>query len=96
MKNREKYRDEILNSIQMLKSSKIKLDMISELSKFSIVVEDDINQLEFLEKNLDNWDKAYQIAQNLKFKTWPTDKKVVIPHNTYIQHPNNASLKLNN
>ena len=71
------FRDEILNSIQILKSSKIKLDMISELSKFSIVVEDDINQLEFLEKNLDNWDKAYQIAQNLKFKTWPTDKKVV-------------------
>ena len=71
------FRDEILNSIQILKSSKSKLDMISELSKFSLVIEDDVNQLEFLEKNLDNWDKAYEITQNLKFKTWPTDKKVV-------------------
>lgn len=71
------FRDEVLNSIQILESSKHQLDMITELSKFSLVVTDDINQLKFLEQNWDNWERAYEIANNLKFKTWPTDKKVV-------------------
>lgn len=71
------FRDEVLNSIQILESSKHQLDMITELSKFSLVVEDDINQLKFLEQNWDNWERAYEIANNLKFKTWPTDRKVV-------------------
>lgn len=71
------FRDEILNSIQILENSKQQLDMITELSKFSLVVADDINQLKFLEQNWNNWEKAYEIANNLKFKTWPTDKKIV-------------------
>ena len=71
------FRDEVLNSIQILESSKHQLDMITELSKFSLVVADDINQLKFLEQNWDNWERAYEIANNLKFKTWPTDRKVV-------------------
>lgn len=71
------FRDEVLNSIQILESSKHQLDMITELSKFSLVVADDINQLKFLEQNWDNWERAYEIANNLKFKTWSTDKKVV-------------------
>lgn len=71
------FRDEVLNSIQILESSKHQLDMITELSKFSLVVADDINQLKFLEQNWNNWERAYEIANNLKFKTWPTDKKVV-------------------
>ena len=71
------FRDEVLNSIQILESSKHQLDMITELSKFSLVVADDINQLKFLEQNWDNWERAHEIANNLKFKTWPTDKKVV-------------------
>lgn len=71
------FRDEVLNLIQILESSKHQLDMITELSKFSLVVADDINQLKFLEQNWDNWERAHEIANNLKFKTWPTDKKVV-------------------
>ena len=71
------FRDEVLNSIQILESSKHQLDMITELSKFSLVVADDINQLKFLEQNWDNWERAHEIANNLKFKTWPTDKNVV-------------------
>lgn len=71
------FRDEVLNSIQILESSKHQLDMITELSKFSLVVADDINQLKFLEQKWDNWERAYEMANNLKFKTWPTDKKVV-------------------
>lgn len=71
------FRDEVLNSIQILESSKHQLDMITELSKFSLIVADDINQLKFLEQNWDNWERAHEIANNLKFKTWPTDKKVV-------------------
>ena len=31
-----------------------------------------------LKVNLNSWDKAYEIASNIKFKTWATDKKVTL------------------
>lgn len=71
------YEDELLNAIQVLEGCKKQLDRITELAKFSLVIADDINQLKFLKQNLNNWDTAYQIAQNLKFKTWPSDKKII-------------------
>ena len=71
------YEDELLNAIQVLEGCKKQLDRITELAKFSLVITDDINQLNFLKQNLNNWDTAYQIAKNLKFKTWPTDKKII-------------------
>ena len=71
------FKDEIENSVQILRGIKSKLSQIIELSKFELVIEDDIRQLLVLENNLDNWDTSYEIANNIKFKTWPTDKKVV-------------------
>ena len=72
------FRDEILNSINILRNEKEKLGRHLELSKFELVVADDICQLEDLLNNQESWDFLYEKAANIKFKTWPVDKKVVI------------------
>ena len=71
------FKDELDNSVQLLKGCKSKLERVTELSKFELVIADDVNQLLYLESSLDNWDMACEIASNIKFKTWPTDKKIV-------------------
>ena len=71
------FKDEIENAMQILKDCKIHLDQIAELSKYSIIIEDDIRIITELKNSLDNWDLAYEFANTLKFKTWPTDKKIV-------------------
>ncbi len=71
------FKDELQNSIQILKTYKRKLEAVPELLKSMLIIEDDISQLENLYKNLDNWDTAYEIANKLKFKTWQSDKKVI-------------------
>lgn len=42
-----------------------------------LIIEDDIRQLENLESALHNWNTSYEVANNLKFKTWQSDKKVI-------------------
>lgn len=71
------FKDELQNSIQILKTYKRKLEQVPELSKSMLIIADDINQLEILEKSLNNWNTAYEIANSLKFKTWQSDKKVI-------------------
>ena len=71
------FRDELENSVHILRDCKMKSENIIELSKYTLILEDDINQILYLEKSLDNWDLAYEIANNIKFKTWPSDKKIV-------------------
>ena len=36
----------------------------------------DINNLESILKNIDSWDKCYNIANGLTWDKWPIDKKV--------------------
>ena len=71
------FRDELENSVHILRDCKMKSENIIELSKYTLILEDDINQILYLEKSLDNWDLAYEIANNIKYKTWPSDKKIV-------------------
>lgn len=71
------FKDELQNSIQILKTYKRKLEQVPELSKSMLIIADDINQLENLELSLNNWNTAYKIANSLKFKTWQSDKKIV-------------------
>ncbi len=71
------FKDEIENALQILKDCKSRLDKTLELSKFSLTIEDDIRNISELENLLDNWDLANEYANNMKFKTWPTDKKIV-------------------
>lgn len=72
------FKEEIQNSINILKDAKRKLEKFEELSKYQLVVTDDIMQLEELTETNNTWDSLYEKTSNIKFKTWPTDKKVVI------------------
>ena len=71
--------NEILQEgIIKLESEKNNLAKYSELQKYFLIINDDIEQLEMLKANLDSWDKAYTIASNIKFKTWTADKKITL------------------
>ena len=61
-----------------LEAEKQNLAKYPELEKYYLIISDDIEQLEMLKINLDSWDKAYEIASNIKFKTWATDKKITL------------------
>ena len=66
------------DGIIKLKIENKKLGQYTELSKYFQIINDDIEQLEMLKANLDSWDKAYKIASEIKFKTWPTDRKITL------------------
>ncbi len=70
------FRDDILNQINILKNIKSKLEKETELSKYELVISDDIGQLEGF-VNINKWDLAYEYSQSIKLKNWPTDKKIV-------------------
>ena len=71
--------EEILqDGIIKLEAEKSNLAKYTELSKYYLIINDDIEQLEMLKANLDSWDKAYTIASGIKFKTWATDKKITL------------------
>ena len=66
--------DEVIYSIKSLENIEKKLYFEPELEKFYQTVRDDIEKLEMLKNNLNNWDKTYEIAQNLSFVRWPSKK----------------------
>ena len=68
----------IEDSILKLETEKKSLAKYPELEKYFLIINDDIEQLEMLKMNLDSWEKAYEIAANIKFKTWATDKKITL------------------
>ena len=71
--------EEILqDGIIKLEAEKANLVKYTELSKYYIIINDDIEQLEMLKANLDSWDKAYTISSGIKFKTWAVDKKITL------------------
>ena len=71
--------EEVLeDGIIKLETEKKNLSKYDELSKYYLIINDDIEQLEMLKANLDSWDKAYNIALNIKFKTWATDRKITL------------------
>ena len=70
---------------EIVEDSELKLDAerqnlakYPELQKYFLIINDDIEQLQMLKINLDSWNKAYEIASNIKFKTWATDKKITL------------------
>ena len=70
---------EIVEDSQLkLETEKDNLNQYPELVKYFQIICDDIDQLEMLKINLDSWDKACEIASNIKFKTWVTDKKITL------------------
>ena len=71
--------EEILqDGIIKLETERDSLSKYSELEKYYLIIKDDIEQLEMLRANLDSWDKAYALVENIKFKTWSADKKITL------------------
>ena len=71
------YTSEEMNSM-IMKLEKIKNDTLrfSELEKFSLTLQDDINNLKTI--HFSNWDTAYENMNSLKWTKWPVDRNVTI------------------
>ncbi len=71
--------DEIIDSINSLKVIEQKLEKYVELEKYLLTIKSDI---EILKKLYDltesSWDEAFLFTQEMKFKSWPIDKKIVL------------------
>lgn len=72
------FKDEIYSYILQLKSIRESLNKYVELDSYSQTILFDIEKLEELYSNLDNWDKCYKIANELKWDTWPRNSKITI------------------
>ncbi len=70
----EEMQEELIDDITILTDSINGLEYESDLEEFKQTIESDIKQLTILRENLNNWDKSYEIAQNIKFITWPRKK----------------------
>ncbi len=69
--------EEIIDGINNLKIIRNKLENYQELEKYKLTIEDDINTLKFLyETTKKSWNDAYNFSKNMKFKSWPIDKKI--------------------
>ena len=70
----EEMDEELTDDIAILTDSIDGLEYENDLEEFKKTIESDIKQLTILKENLNNWDKSYEIAQNIKFITWPRKK----------------------
>lgn len=66
--------EEIIDDIKALEDIKKELDFDSELENFSQVIRNDLDFLKVLQENINNWDKLYEIYNNINFVSWPRKK----------------------
>lgn len=72
----EELEEELIDDIVILQKEKMNLAKEPELDKFEKTIDDDIDKLQMLKINLDSWDKAFEISNNLKFNKWPVDRRI--------------------
>lgn len=72
-------KEEIEDGIKKLKSEERRLSVEKELEAFERVISSDIQQLEMVSSNLENWDKAFLLANKVEFLKWPVSKKITNP-----------------
>lgn len=70
----EEMQEELIDDIAILTDVFESLSSDKNLETFKQIIETDIKQLEMLKQNLNNWDSAYKISQNIKFTTWSRKK----------------------
>ena len=70
----QEVEEELIDSITTLEDIEKSLSYDIELDKFQQTIRDDIDKLVTLKNSLNNWDKAFEIYQNLSFTTWPRKK----------------------
>lgn len=71
--------EEIIDGINSLKVIRNKLEKYYELEKYKLTIESDIeNFKELYDKTEKTWDDAFEYANEMKLKSWPIDKKIVM------------------
>ena len=70
----EEINNELIEDIGILQNEIKKMSVERELILYQKTLENDVFELEKLQKSLDNWDKAYTIANSIEFITWPRNK----------------------
>lgn len=70
----EEVKEELIDDIKTLQDIHKSLLEDENLEKFEQTIAGDIKQFEILEANLDNWNKSYEIYNNINFSIWPRNK----------------------
>lgn len=72
-------KDETIDAINSLKVIEARLVKYPELDKYVQVIDEDISLLkDFYDSLNESWDKAFEFSSNMRFKSWPSDKKVTM------------------
>ena len=72
-------KEELEDCIKKLKSENLRLSVDKELETYEKTITSDIQQLEMVMGNLDSWDKAYNLVNNVEFLKWPSSRKITNP-----------------
>ena len=75
----ESMKEELEDNIKKLKSEERRLSVDKELESYEKILTSDIQQLEMVLGNLENWDKAYLLANQVEFLKWPSSRKITNP-----------------
>ena len=70
----QEIKEELQDDIAILEAQAKRLSVESDLVLFQKTIENDVIELKRLFENLDNWNKAYSIANSVDFITWPRNK----------------------
>ena len=70
----QEIKDELIDDISILMDAQKMINNNDDFIPFYQTIESDIQQLEIIKANLDNWDKAYEIFQKFNFVIWPRKK----------------------
>lgn len=65
----------IEENIKKLQIARSELKKEFTLDKYVEIISNDIDMLDNILKNMDSWDRVYELTLSLKFETWKTDKK---------------------
>ena len=70
----QEIKEELQDDIAILEAQAKRLSVEPDLVLFQKTIENDVVELKTLFSNLDNWNKAYSIANSVDFITWPRNK----------------------
>ena len=72
-------KEELLDGINSLKQIEEKIVIYPELDKYTQTIVSDIDMLkQAYDLSNNSWDDLYDFSQNMKFKSWPIDKKIIM------------------
>ena len=74
----ENFKEELIDSILKLKQVDKNISKYEELTKFQLVINSDIDNLEKILNSATSWETAYNNAITLSWAKWPSDRKVTL------------------